>query len=208
VTSLLDHMGIPEAVGVAHDIGATVAQALALGVPERVRAMVLLNPPYLGIGKRRFEYPIQREHWYQHLHVQPWSDRLVGHDRETVRIYLAHFYDHWVGRKETVRPAEFEAIVDEYSKPGNVLGGFNYYRARWLTRQRELTTEEPDPAQFAIHVPTAVLWGEEDPVIPVEWADRIPEFFPKSTLRTLPGIGHFVPFEAPDDVVEAIREFL
>lgn len=206
--ALLDDLGLSDVVLVAHDLGATVAQALALGNAGRFRGLVLLNPPYLGIGKRRFEYRIQREHWYQHFHAQPWSHELVGHDRETVKVYLSHFYDHWVGRKETVRPLEFEAIVDEYTKPGTVRGGFRYYRARWLALQKEATAEEPDPASLAIDLPTRVLWGEEDPVIPVEWADRIPEFFPNSTLRRLPGVGHFVPFEAPDEVVAAIHELL
>jgi pimeloyl-ACP methyl ester carboxylesterase len=208
VAAVLYHLDLSDAVVVAHDIGATVAQALALSAPGVLRAMVLLNPPYLGIGTRRFEYPIQREHWYQHFHVQPWSHRLVGHDRETVRIYLAHFYDHWVSRKETVRPLEFEAIVDEYARPDVVRGGFDYYRARWVTRQQEATAGEPDPAGVAIDLPTTVLWGEDDPVIPVEWSDRIPEFFPNSTMRRLPGVGHFVPFEAPDDVVAAIEGVL
>jgi pimeloyl-ACP methyl ester carboxylesterase len=208
VASVLDHLGLSEVVVVAHDIGATVAQALALSVPGVLRAMVLLNPPYLGIGTRRFEYRIQREHWYQHFHVQPWSHRLVGHDRETVRIYLAHFYDHWVSRKETVRPAEFEAIVDEFARPEAVRAGFDYYRARWVTRQQEANAGEPGPEGFAIDLPTVVLWGEDDPVIPVEWSDRIPEFFPNATIRRLPGVGHFVPFEAPDDVVAAIDGML
>jgi pimeloyl-ACP methyl ester carboxylesterase len=208
IAGVLDHLGLSEVVVVAHDIGATVAQALALSLPGVLRAMVLLNPPYLGIGTRRFEYRIQREHWYQHFHVQPWSHRLVGHDRETVRIYLAHFYDHWVSRKETVRPAEFEAIVDEFARPEAVRAGFDYYRARWVTRQQEANAGEPDPEGFAIDLPTVVLWGEDDPVIPVEWSDRIPEFFPNSTMRRLPGVGHFVPFEAPDEVVAAIEEVL
>jgi len=208
VASVLDHLGLSEVVVVAHDIGATVAQALALSVPGVLRAMVLLNPPYLGIGTRRFEYRIQREHWYQHFHVQPWSHRLVGHDRETVRIYLAHFYDHWVSRKETVRPAEFEAIVDEFARPEAVRAGFDYYRARWVTRQQEANAGDPGPEGFAIDLPTVVLWGEGDPVIPVEWSDRIPEFFPNATIRRLPGVGHFVPFEAPDDVVAAIDGML
>jgi pimeloyl-ACP methyl ester carboxylesterase len=143
MVGLLGYLGLRDVLVVAHDIGATIAQALALGSPGLIRGLVLLNPPYLGIGKRRFEYGIQREHWYQHFHNQPWSDRLVSHDRETVRMYLAHFYDHWVGRKDTVRPAEFEAIVDEYARPGNVRGGFNYYRARWLTRRRRVAGARP-----------------------------------------------------------------
>ena len=208
IGALLGHLGLSDVVVVAHDIGATVAQTLALAGAVAVRALVLLNPPYLGIGRRRFEYPIQREHWYQHFHAQPWSDQLVGHDRETVLIYLSHFYDHWVGRKDAVRAHEFQAIVDEYARPGAVRGGFNYYRARWLTRQQEFDEPARGPEGLAIDLPTVVLWGEEDPVIPVAWADRIPEFFPKSTVRRLAGVGHFVPFEAPDEVVGAVREVL
>jgi pimeloyl-ACP methyl ester carboxylesterase len=208
LVALLGHLELPRVVLVAHDVGATVAQALALASPEVARALVLLNPPYLGIGRRRFEYRIQREHWYQHFHAQPWSHELVGHDRDTVHIYLSHFYDHWVGRKETVRPAEFEAVVDEYAKADAVRAGFDYYRGRWLSRQRGHSDPEPEPERFAINLPTMVLWGDEDPVIPVEWSDRIPEFFPNSTLQRLPGVGHFVPFEAPDEVAAAIREAL
>ncbi|MGH2711295.1 MAG: alpha/beta fold hydrolase [Actinomycetota bacterium] len=205
VVALMDGLGIESAVFAAHDVGATVAQALAMGVPDRVRALVLLNPPYLGIGKRRFEYRFQREAWYQHFHAKPWSHELVGYNRDTVRIYLSHFYDHWLGRKEALRPAELEAIVDVYARPGRVEGGFNYYRARMIQRAGE---SEVDPAQVAIQTPTIVRWGESDPIIPPEFADRLKEFFPNSSLEMLPGVGHFVPFEAPDDVVVAIREAL
>lgn len=204
VVALLDHLGIQQAVIAAHDIGATVAQALARGTPERVRALVLLNPPYPGIGTRRYEYRFQREGWYQHFHVKPWSHDLVGYNRDTVRIYLAHFYDHWVGRKDSVRPSEFEAIVDVFARPGRIEGGFNYYRARMAQRAGE---SEPDP-DVAIATPTIVRWGELDPIISVEFADRLKEFFPDSELELLPGVGHFVPFEAPDEVLAAIRSAL
>lgn len=203
VFSLLDHLGVEAFTIAAHDIGATVAQAMALAAPSRVRSLALFNPPYLGIGERRFEYSAQREFWYQYLHTMPWSDRLVGYNRDTIGIYLAHFYDHWVGRKESVRPKEFEAIVDTYAQPGAIRGGFSFYRARFLVRRSEAAI---DPRQLQIEQPTVILWGEEDPVIPVAWSDRLKESFPNSTLRTLPGVGHFVPFEAPEEVAGAIRE--
>ncbi len=203
VAALMDHLGIERAVIAAHDIGATVAQALARGMPDRVRALVLLNPPYLGIGKRRFDYRFQREAWYQHLHAKPWSHELVGYNRDTVRIYLSHFYDHWLGRKEALSPAEFEAIVDVFARPGRVEGGFNYYRARMIQRAGEA---EVDPRDMALDTRTVVRWGELDPIIPPEFSDRLGEFFTRSTLELLPGVGHFVPFEAPDQVLAAIRE--
>lgn len=200
--ALLDSLQIPQVVIAAHDIGATVAQALARAAPDRVCALVLFNPPYPGIGARRFEPPAQREFWYQHFHQLALVERLVGRDRDAVRTYLAHFYEHWIARHETVRPAEFEAVVDVYARPGTFAKSIAYYRARAGARQTEAAT---DPAALRIDQPTTVLWGEADPVIPVAWADRLGDYFAQVTLRVLPGIGHFVPFEAPEDAVEAIR---
>ena len=62
--------------------------------------------------------------------------------------------------------------------------------------------------QPPIAVPTLVLHGSED-------ADNFPEttegkdryFTGTYTRRVLPGVGHFVPREAPHDTAVAIREF-
>jgi hypothetical protein len=51
----------------------------------------------------------QKERWYQHFHTITQADQLIGHDRETVRLYLSYFYKHWVGNKPALRPKEFEA---------------------------------------------------------------------------------------------------
>jgi pimeloyl-ACP methyl ester carboxylesterase len=57
--------------------------------------------------------------------------------------------------------------------------------------------------------PTHVLWGEVDPILPVAWADRLGETFTQLLgVKVLAGIGHFVPFEALDAFVEAIRSML
>jgi pimeloyl-ACP methyl ester carboxylesterase len=57
-------------------------------------------------------------------------------------------------------------------------------------------------------VPTTVLWGEREPLLPVAWSDRLDEFFADVDLRVLPGIGHFAPLEPPDAVANAVRERL
>lgn len=205
VLALLDHLEIGRCIIVGHDIGAVVAQAVARQRPQLVSALALFNPSYPGVGERRYEPSAQREMWYQHLHVLPWSDRLVGRDRATVELYLSHFYDHWVGRKESVRPQEFQAIVDTFARPGAMRSSLGWYRARAAERARRGTTHSQTPEKIAC--PTVVLWGELDPVFPPEWSDRLGEFFPKLVgLRRLPGVGHFVPFEAPEEALEAIRE--
>jgi pimeloyl-ACP methyl ester carboxylesterase len=60
IIALLDHLQLDSVVLVAHDIGATVAQTLAHLIPNRIESMILMNPPYPGIGSRRFEPQMQR----------------------------------------------------------------------------------------------------------------------------------------------------
>lgn len=205
VLALLDHLGVGRCIIVGYDIGAAVAQDLARRSPERVSALVLFNPSYPGVGERCYEPWAQRETWYQHLHVLPWSDRLVGRDRAAVELYLGHFYDHWVGRKDSVRPEEFRAIVDAFARPGAMGSSLGWYRARAAERARRGSAYPK--TQEKISCPTVVLWGEADPVCPPELSDRLGEFFPNLvSLRRLGGVGHFVPFEAPEEALEAIRK--
>ncbi len=203
--ALLDALGLEAPIVVAHDLGTTIAQTLALSAPERVRALVLCNPPYPGIGERRFAPSAQREFWYQHFHAQPWAEKLIGHDRETTRLYLAHFYDHWAGRKSRLRKSDFEAILDTYARPGAVRASIAYYRAR--AGQREAQAKV-DPRASQIATPTSILWGCLDPVLPVAWSDRLSESFLDHELALLEDVGHFVPWEAPEEVISAVTRVL
>jgi pimeloyl-ACP methyl ester carboxylesterase len=204
VLALLDHLGVGRFVVAGHDTGAVVAQVLARTTPERVSALVLFNPPHSAIGDKPKEPASQRESWYHHFHALPWSDQLVGFSRATTELYLRHFYDHWVGNKDSVRSEEFEAIVDAFARPGALRASFGWYRATY--------EEETDPSAYAtkdpIPLPTVVRWGELDPVKPAAWAEGIEQTFPDLDFRFVPGAGHFVPFEAPEETVTAIRTAL
>jgi len=54
-------------------------------------------------------------------------------------------------------------------------------------------------------VPTTVLWPEFDPLFPQDWGDRVDAFFADVTVTWVPGVGHFVPREAPRELAMAIR---
>jgi pimeloyl-ACP methyl ester carboxylesterase len=204
VLALLDHLGVGRFVVVGHDTGAVIAQVLARTSPERVSALVLFNPPHSAIGDKPQEPASQRESWYHHFHALPWADQLVGFNRSTTELYLRHFYDHWVGNEDSVRPKEFDAIVDAFARPGALRASFGWYRATY--------EEETDPSARAtkepILLPTVVRWGERDPVKPAAWAEGIEQTFPNLDFRFVPGAGHFVPFEAPEETVTAIRTSL
>jgi pimeloyl-ACP methyl ester carboxylesterase len=59
-----------------------------------------------------------------------------------------------------------------------------------------------------IDVPALIVWGEEDPLLPVELADRLSGLLPQAVLVLLPGCAHFVPMEAPGTVAPLVSEFL
>ena len=204
IAALARQLGHDRVAVVAHDIGATVAKPLARNHPDLVARLVLFDPPYPGIGRRWREPTHVREIWYQVFHTLPWAEELVGSSRAATAMYLRHFLTHWSARKEWVTDVELAHYVDAYSQPGALRGGFHYYRARERTR----TTEgEIPPAELAVPVETLVLWGEGDPVLPVAWADRLPEYFPRLALKRVPGVGHFMMREDPVRVVDEILGF-
>jgi pimeloyl-ACP methyl ester carboxylesterase len=207
VLALLDQLQLETVLLVGYDVGSRVAQTVAQMAPGRVRGLALSAPVYPGFGTRPLEPAAQKERWYQHFHTIAQADQLIGHDRETVRLYLSYFYDHWLGNKEALRPKEFEAIVDTYAQPGVARGSIAWYRAGGGSGQLALAAPQSQPAP--VTHPTAVVWGEADPILPPGWADRLEDYFPRLVrVQTLAGIGHFVPFEAPDALVEAIRAVL
>lgn len=57
-------------------------------------------------------------------------------------------------------------------------------------------------------VPTLLVWGEEDDVVPVQAAERLQEAIPTAALAVLPGRGHRVTEEAAPTVATLLMEFL
>lgn len=199
--TLMDSLGLQKAVFAAHDIGATIAQTLATIYPERVDSLVLLNPPYPGIGTRRFAPDMQGQFWYQHFHNLHLAEKLVGYNKETVGMYIEYFYRHWIGNNESLSNAELQYIIDKYSIPGAFKSSIAYYRARANAKTKQAVSKGE---VMKIRQPTSILWGKKDPVILAEWSDRIDEYFTRASLEILEGVGHFVPFEAPKQVIDAI----
>ncbi len=65
-----------------------------------------------------------------------------------------------------------------------------------------------DRLYLAREVPTLILWGNRDHVIPVEHAHIAHELMPGSRLEIIQGAGHFVPIEHPDVVTGLLANFL
>jgi len=70
------------------------------------------------------------------------------------------------------------------------------------------TVSALDRLYLAAAVPTLIVWGEADTIIPVSHAHAAHEAIPGSRLELLPGVGHFPHVEAPDRFVEVLRDFI
>ena len=65
-----------------------------------------------------------------------------------------------------------------------------------------------DKLYLAAEMPTLIVWGDRDPIIPVGHARRAHAAMPRSELVLLEGVGHMPLVEAPGALVEAIQRFV
>jgi pimeloyl-ACP methyl ester carboxylesterase len=56
-------------------------------------------------------------------------------------------------------------------------------------------------------MPTLVIWGGEDRLLPPEHGIRLAALIPGARLEVLPGVGHVVPLEAPDAFARLVTDF-
>jgi pimeloyl-ACP methyl ester carboxylesterase len=189
-----DALGIARFGIVAHDVGAFAAQQFALAHPERVTGLFIFNCGYPGIGARWYQPETFPEMWYQQLHQKDFAAELIGSSRAACRIYFRHFLTHWSHQKEAFTPY-LEEWVDNFLRPGNLQGGFDFYIG--VNRFRMRMIKQGGLAQPKIATPTRFLWGRNDPVLKYEWTDRLGEYFASFKLDCVEEAGHFVHFEQP-----------
>ena len=65
-----------------------------------------------------------------------------------------------------------------------------------------------DRLYLAAAVPTLIVWGADDPIIPVSHAHAAHEVIEGSRLEIMEGVGHFPHVEAPARFIDVLRDFL
>jgi len=190
VAKVMADLSIPHALVLGHSLGGGVALHLALRRPELVIA-----PAGLGISL----------HWIYKLYCVPLLGRallrpavlrassirrfLVGSRRRGDARFVARLVRH--GTRNRPRSLSARAIIwanqpRRWDKARALLPGGEQRGIRIDGRLAELSK-----------VPTLVLWGDEDRIIPVGDARRCKEL-PLAEVRIARGVGHSLPLEAAD----------
>jgi len=68
--------------------------------------------------------------------------------------------------------------------------------------------EALDRLYLVAGVPTLVVWGSRDTVIPSGHADAARQCLPDCAVEVIDGAGHFLHVEAPEAVAAVVRRFL
>jgi pimeloyl-ACP methyl ester carboxylesterase len=65
-----------------------------------------------------------------------------------------------------------------------------------------------DRLYLAASLPTLIIWGEQDTIIPVSHAHTAHEAIPHSRLEVIPEAGHFPHVETPERFLDVLQDFL
>ncbi|MEU5843850.1 alpha/beta hydrolase [Rhodococcus sp. NPDC047139] len=190
VLGLLDEFELDRAHLVGHDWGAAVAWHLAAHHPDRISTLTALSLPHLAAyGWALREDAEQRE---RASYIRVYREEGKAED-----LLLA---DGARRLREMFAPSVGSDAVDHYvatlSAPGAMTAALNWYRA--MTRDLDSTP--------SIRVPTTYIWSTGDMAIARAGAERCGEFVDADyEFVVLPGVSHWIPEEAPVDVVHAVE---
>ena len=207
IYELVQQLGHQQVSIVAHDIGVRVAYRFALDHEETVSRMVLLDstPPMEQLGPQAPS--VVRERWHSYFHQQfDLPEKLIEGREE---VYLRHIFKDWTINKYPPSATEVAEYVRAYSQPGALRGGFSYYRA----------AAYEDPAHWqadasrVLQAPVLFLYGsrrvntaQASGAGPLDDAWR--SVFPKVRGKDMGNYGHFLQWEAPDEVNRELISFL
>jgi haloacetate dehalogenase len=203
LVELMGKLGFERFSVVGHDRGGRVAYRMALDHPEAVERLGVLNivPTVDQFERMAEEASLDYYPWFLLAQPPPFSERLVGASAE---YFLRHALTSWAATPDAISPEATERYLRAFT-PEVIAGMCADYRAAFHI-DRPMDAEDRERGH-RIRCPVLVHWGAEegsmsDGPLPVwrRWAEDV-EGGP------LPS-GHFIPEEAPDELVASLRSFL
>ncbi|MBX3560506.1 MAG: alpha/beta hydrolase [Sphingomonas sp.] len=209
--ALADALALERFTLVGHDWGGAVAWLAALRHPDRLKCLVIVNSPHpLVFQKSLIEDEAQRAaSQYMNAFRNPAMEQGIA------AMGLETFFDKSFGGHTdltAIPPDERAHYLADWSQPGALTAMLNWYRASSIVvpapgEAAELPawTKAPFPS---ITMPTLVIWGLKDKALLPVQLDGLDALVEDLRIAATPEAGHFIPWEHPDFVVAAIRDFI
>jgi haloacetate dehalogenase len=205
VAALMAALGHDRYAVVGHDRGALVGHRLALESPEAVTHLAVLDVlPQLDMWQAmNREFGLAGYHLFFLAQPADFPERLIGADPD---LFLSHTLQAWSGTEGAITQEALAAYREAFADPRMIHATCEDYRAGATV---DVAHDAADRDQGRrIQAPLLLLWGQPPglalPFDPLavwrRWATDV-------TGRSLP-CGHFLAEERPDEVLDALQEFL
>lgn len=195
--AFLDAVGLRPTAVVGLSLGGAVALRYLLRFGTgRVTKLVLVGSAGLGRGLHA---------GFRAATVPGLGEELTRPSREGMARQLRHMvYD-----KATIDDRMVDGAFRNARRPGVQQTLLGALRANVDIEGQRPWLYEPIVAMLpAIDIPTLIVWGENDEMIPVEHGRRAAERMPGARLHVVPRCGHLPPVEHPGEFGRVVGEFL
>jgi len=211
VIALADALRIGRFALVGHDWGGAVAWAAAIGGEPRIDKLAIINSPHPLLFQKSLIEDEQQRAASQYMN----AFRTPGFETAIAAMGLETFFEKSFSAHvdlSLIPDTEKQRYVADWSKPGALTAMLNWYRAsRLIVPDPGATVPVPDWALGAfpkVKNPALVIWGLRDPALLPLQLDGLDDLVEDLTIVRVPDAGHFVPWEKPETVAEALRDFL
>jgi len=190
IRSVLDRLGLERVHLVGHSYGGAIVLTFADLYPERLLSLTVVD-------SARPDYPETRR-------------RTIARWRPALDLYLRL----WALRYGSVRRALEHSVWDDSQVTPNLVEAYlERLRIEGAVRAYYgVTAPAPQPREVVrldrLEMPVLVIWGVEDPLIPIEKGRHATTQVPCHRFVAIPDSGHLPMEEQPEAVVRALRSFL
>ncbi|KIN61673.1 Hydrolase, alpha/beta fold family protein [Sulfitobacter noctilucae] len=193
-----------------HDWGAAVAYGLAMFRPELVSRLIIMN----GVHPVPFQRALaaggpqsDASQYIHYLRAEGSEDRLAAEDfSRLMALFSAKMNLDWLTGE----------VLEDYKRawgaPGRLRGMVNWYRASPLVvgKPGEQVTDLPElPVdKLQVRCPHLLIWGTDDTALLPEATEGLDEFAPDLTRVHIAGADHWLHHQKPQEVAQAILDWL
>ncbi|ANY19225.1 3-oxoadipate enol-lactonase 2 [Tsuneonella dongtanensis] len=185
---LLDALGIDRAHVVGASMGGMIAQHMAFSHPDRLLSLTSIMST---TGHRKLP-PAKREA------VAALTRRPKSQDEDVL-------VEHGVKVLHAIGSPAYRPDPDAARERSRMLIRRSFY-PQGFPRQLAAIVADGDRRERlqSVRVPTLVIHGEDDPLVPLPAGIDTARHIPGAQLKTVPGMGHDLPVELVDELADAI----
>lgn len=187
----LETIGLRQVILVGNSLGGSLGLLLALEKPERISRLVLISAAAY----------LTRLPWVFRLARLPWAKELsrLFFKRSVIRLAMKQAFYH----RDRVTEERVEAYYQRLKSPGCLEAQIALVRGLDFEKLSRYEAQIP-----SIKIPTLLIWGENDPWVPLSVGRRIKEALPHATLQVIPHCGHAPQEELPEETAARISQWL